>query len=72
MHGFELLPKIIYLQGQEKGEVKNKLDGKRSSFPINDEAIHYICDNQCPGSSSYHGGGRENLSGQSLLVHLLH
>lgn len=66
---FELLPKIIYLQ--KRGE-KNKLYGKRSSFPINDESIHYICDNQCPGSSSCQGGRRKNLSGQSLLIHSLH
>lgn len=51
---------------------ETKLYGKSSSFPINDESIHYICDNQCPGSSSCHGRGRENLSGQSLLIHLLH
>lgn len=29
--------------------------GRAVPFPINDESIHYICDNQCHGSSSCQG-----------------
>lgn len=42
--------------------------GRAASFPINDESIHYICDNQYHGSSSCQGKKKTNLIKRQIII----
>lgn len=42
--------------------------GRAVPFPINDESIHYICDNQCHGSSSCQGKKKKSLVKRQIII----
>jgi len=46
--------------------------GRAASFPINDESIHYICDDQCHGSSSCQGEKKNLVKRQIIINSFIH